>query len=201
MAIMQNSEKVTQSQIIEDLVRAAADGDKAAANQLMARYGSIIREAAEGPSARAAALLQQRGVSQADTFQEAAMRILQSLPRHAWQGRSAFIAWLKTLSRAAIIDQARWHGAQKRRGAGEVEFDEGQFAPSGPGLETHADLHDRMAALERAMSHLSREERLAVMLPQYGFSHAQVGEVLECTAEAARKRQQRGEQKLTKLLR
>lgn len=191
--------KCLDTQLIEALVLAAAQGDVGAQQQLLQRYWPLIESVVRHHRRRAGAVLRAREDT-SDSLQEAALRILGELTKQRWQGRSAFIGWLCELTKMQVIDQARHHNAQKRGPGAQVPLDEEQAWASMPGVETWLDGQKREQQLRVLMGELSEEQRTALYLHHLGYSHAEVGEVLECSPEAARKHVARGLARLTTMV-
>ena len=101
------------SVVIEDLVVAAASGNRRAQEELFERYWSVIRQIVRACRARHGRYLQLRDQTD-DLAQEVAMEVLSNMPRQRWQGRQAFRAWLRCMAEAKVIDAQRYHLAQKR---------------------------------------------------------------------------------------
>ncbi|MBI3178512.1 MAG: hypothetical protein HYZ27_02550, partial [Deltaproteobacteria bacterium] len=105
-------EHATASQVVEDLVAAAAAGDASARRELFAHYWPMIRHVVRACRARAGAARAADDTD--DVAQEVAIALLQSLPKQRWQGRQAFRGWLKKLAAARVVDAQRYHLAQRR---------------------------------------------------------------------------------------
>jgi RNA polymerase sigma factor (sigma-70 family) len=117
-----------------------------------------------------------------------------------WRSRHAFLAWLRTLAHAEVIDRLRYHAAKRRRPEAEQTFDDGRQQSPTRGMETRAQQAQQQALLTSFLPSLSEEQRTALSLHHSGHSHAEVAAVLGCSAEAARKHVARGEAKLVELL-
>lgn len=186
------------SEILEELVTAAAAGDVGAQEHLMQGYWAVIRQVVRARRQRTAMSLRAREETQ-DLEQSAALRVLEELGRHRWQGRSAFAAWVKRLAQVEVIDRQRYHGAGKRdarveaRGAEVSEMP--AFLASG---ESRFDLNQELANLLDQVQQLKPEYGAALTMHHMGFSHHEVGESLGCSAEAARKLVARARSRLVK---
>lgn len=189
----------TESQLLEEMVAAAAAGDKSAQARLLERYWPVIRQAVRARKNRLSSRLAAREETQ-DLEQVAALKILTSLPKHTWQGGSAFAAWIKRLSSNEALDIYRRHGAQKRDAHAERELkEESDPPPQARSAESVFDDQQRFAVLLGQIQKLKAEYGAALMMHHIGFTHAQIGDALGCTAEAARKLVTRGRQKLLEL--
>ncbi len=177
---------------VEALVRRAAAGEAAAQAELLGRYRYVIRRAVR---ARLGGALRAREET-ADLEQEVALRVLTSLGKQQWRGRSAFLAWLKQLALGEVIDRVRYHAAARRAVAAEVELEEDAVAQAKRSPESLMDEQARLHELERRLEALPDKQALAVMLFHQGHSHAEIGAVLGCSEEAARKQVARGRARL-----
>ena len=175
----------TASEEIEPIVAAAIRGDAQSREWLITRYRYFIRRAVldfrNSPSSR-------HRDDTMDLEQEIAIAVLENLSEYEWQGRKAFHAWLRKIAKGELIDRYRYQHAQKR----DIAMDTGTGAlqghkRAGAGLETQADVHQRFAALHELLDQLPATQAQAVMLFHMGHAHKEIGEILDCSAEAARK--------------
>ncbi|MBI5508320.1 MAG: sigma-70 family RNA polymerase sigma factor [Deltaproteobacteria bacterium] len=188
----------TESAVVEDLVARAAAGDPKAQQEVFARYWGVIRQIVRGCRARYGRHLQLRDQTD-DLAQDVALEVLGNLPRQRWQGRAAFRAWLRAMAEAKVIDAQRRHLAQKRDQRRETGASRADLMASAPSPEAKIDLRRRLERLAALLDQLKPEYAGAVMLHHLGYSHAEIGELLGCTAEAARKLVSRAEAKLVRL--
>lgn len=188
---------VTESQIIERLVKAGAEGDKAAQEELLSRYWPLIQRVVRARRQRLGRELQLREDDD-DLAQEVALELLQSLPKQKWQGSAAFAAWIRRLAEYQVIDAQRYHRRQKRDRRAETGVERADLDPAAArSAESVIDERRRMVALLESVADLKEEYGAALILHYQGYSHAQIGELLDCTAEAARKLVSRARAKLT----
>ncbi|MEE8408726.1 MAG: sigma-70 family RNA polymerase sigma factor [Myxococcota bacterium] len=189
----------TESQIVEELVAAAADGDRDAQAQLLDKYWPLIRQAVRGRKNRLSQKLAAREETQ-DLEQVVAIKLLNVLPKHTWRGGSAFAAWIKKLASNEVLDTYRRHGAQKRDVHAEQALELG-VEPAQPArsAESRFDDHQKFESLMKQIQELKDEYGAALMMHHFGFTHAQIGEALGCTPEAARKLVARARRKLLEL--
>jgi len=139
--------------------------------------------------------------STSDLEQDVAIEVLQSLAHHEWRGKSAFVGWLRRLVADEVIDAARYHAAQRRDPAREAPVDDRLAGDAGTSPESRLDHVLRLQQLVPLFDQLSLEQAQAVWLYYQGHSHAEIGEVLGVSAEAARKHVARGRAKLVLLMR
>lgn len=193
----------TESQIIEQLVLDGAKGDRQAQAELLARYWPLIRKVVQARRRRTGRELQLREDGE-DLEQEVAVELLQSLSKQKWQGSAAFAAWIRKLAEYQVIDAQRFHRRQKRDRRAETSADKIDF---GAGLEHNRqrcaesliDETRRMAKLMASITELKSEYGAALVLQYQGYTHQQIGDLLGCSAEAARKLVSRARAKLTAL--
>ncbi len=187
----------TASEEIEPIVAAAIRGDAPSRTWLINRYRYFIRRAVldfrNGP-------VRHRRDETVDLEQEIAIAVLENLSEYEWQGRKAFHAWLRKIAKGELIDRYRYQHAQKRN----IAMDTGTHALGahqlkGPGLETEADVQKRFAVLHKLLDQLPATQAQAVMLFHMGHTHKEMGEILDCSAEAARKLVARGRARLITL--
>jgi RNA polymerase sigma factor (sigma-70 family) len=188
----------TESDVLERLVVATAQGDRDAQAELIARYWPLIRDSAIAAKRRAggrALALEET----ADVEQRVALRVLGALEAHEWRGESAFAAWIRKLAKAEIVDLVR-RGAAQKRDAPEVWGSVVErVAASERTPESRIDGENRARLLLDRLGSLKVEHRTALVLHHMGYSHAQVAETLGCTPEAARKLVTRARAKLLRL--
>jgi RNA polymerase sigma factor (sigma-70 family) len=191
MAMPAQSE-TTSSQVIEQLVQQAAAGDRQAQGLLLMRYRYFIQRAVRerlGQSLR-------RRESTSDVEQDVALEILRSLKNQQWRGKSAFLGWLRRVVVGEVIDVARYHGAKRRQAKDDVTFSEALAAPVRQSVETWLDERRQLAELERRLDTLPANQAEALVLFHQGHTHAEIGEILGCSPEAARKLVARARAKL-----
>lgn len=186
----------TESQVLEELVTSAAAGDRRAQNELLARYWPVILQAVRGRKNRIGKKMAAREDTE-DLQQTAALKVLTELPKHEWRGRSAFVAWVKKLARHKVSDAYRHHSARKRDAGAETRAERADAPRAGArSAESRFDDHQRVDKLLAQVQKLKPEYGAALMMHHLGFSMAQIGEALDCSAEAARKLVARARAKL-----
>jgi len=136
----------------------------------------------------------------ADAEQDAALNVLTGLARHEWRGASAFAAWVRELARNEVIDRVRRGTAARRDARAEIELPSQELPAAAPrSMESIADGARGAQALLRDLEKLKPEYGAALLMHHWGFSHAEIGEALGCTEEAARKLVSRGRTRLLAL--
>jgi RNA polymerase sigma factor (sigma-70 family) len=190
----------TESQIVEDLIIRAVAGEAAARDALFERYWPVIRHVVRGCRYRFGADIRAREQTQ-DLEQEVALEVLLALPKQRWQGRQAFRAWIRKLAAAKVVDTHRYHRAQRRDRRKETGLDRAAGTGGRRSPESAVDERRSVDELSQLLDEIKPEYAGAVMLHHLGYAHAEIGDMLDCSAEAARKLVSRGEAKLLKLRR
>ncbi len=188
----------TESEIVEQLVGAAAQGDRDAQDALLRRYWAHIGAIVRGRMFRLSRGLRGREEDR-DLVQDAVMRILRELPRHALQGRRPFLAWMRRVADAAVIDRQRFHAARRRSPEAEMPLDS-RVAHSARSPDSRIDREREAAGLLSALRQLEPDTAAAVLMHHMGYTHAEVAAHLELGPEQVRKRIARAEVKLAELV-
>ena len=192
-------DRSTDSQIVEGLVAAAAGGDQDAQATLFERYWPVIRQIVRACRYRMGGVARLREQTQ-DLEQEVALELLRALPKQRWQGRRAFKAWIHKLAAATIVDAQRYHLAKRRDQRVETGMERADQSPrASQSPESVVDDQRRLETLADLLDQLKPQYAGAVMLHHIGYTYAEIGDLLGCTAEAARKLVSRGEAKLVRL--
>jgi RNA polymerase sigma-70 factor (ECF subfamily) len=172
----------TDQQDRDDMAQLNA-GNDAALNALMDRHAErlfhyLLRHLANEADA-------------ADLAQEAFVRVYQH--RSRFDPTEKFSTWLYTIATNLLRDRFRWH---KRHPQVSLQTEDDQGRPlqdalpdtaATPGEQT--DTNERALAVRKAVESLPEELRTAVILSEYeGFSHAEIGAVLNCSAKAVESR-------------
>jgi RNA polymerase sigma factor (sigma-70 family) len=189
----------TESQVVEELVRRAADGDPEAQAILIRKYWSLIAAIINARWTAAGRVLVARHEPD-DLIQSAALRLLESLPRHRWRHRGAFIAWISAIASSDFSDVLRRQRAARRDAGMDAGSDElAALRQPQRSAESIYDRNEEVAQLERLMQTIEPEYACAIQLHAMGFSHAEIGEALGRSDEAARKLVARASAKLLRL--
>lgn len=184
---------MNESTLLQELLARAADGDRDAQSAVLSQFWPLIRHAVRGRKSRMGRAIDDT----ADLEQAAAMRVLLELPKHTWQGTGQFAAWVKTLASLEVIDNVRHVRAQKRdRGQDTSLSRADDDVEPRRSAESVFDDQRRFDALLKQVAALKPDQAAAVLMHHMGFSHAEIGDALDCSAEAARKLVSRAHRKL-----
>ena len=178
-----------------DLVQRIRAGDRAAWDELYARYHDQLLLAVR---MRLGAGLR-RHVESEDIFQSVALEAFQALGRFEYRGTGSLERFLRTLVVNKIRDRADLFAAEKRGGAHAPRPLEESIPAPGEPLGYHdAERYER---LERALNALAPDERQLIVLRKLeGLSSQEVAAQLGCSDEATRKAFSRAMARLTTLL-
>ncbi|MHC4137393.1 MAG: sigma-70 family RNA polymerase sigma factor [Planctomycetota bacterium] len=162
---------------LEELVRRAQAGDRAAAGELAQRYEDRVKASIRR---RLAPDLRQR-VDTDDIFQSTIAASLEDLVGFKYEGEKALVAWLTSVAERRLISAARRHRAGKRdvrrhrplAAAGSVA---GNLTSPTRG----AVRAETKASIQRAVARLPAIERRVVELRSYeGLAFREIAERLE----------------------
>ena len=185
------SAMTSDEQDAHDMARLTA-GHDATLNDLMHRHGErlfhyLIRSLKNETEA-------------ADVAQETFVRVYQN--RTKFDARKKFSTWLYAIASNLVHDRYRWrtrHPQVSLDATNEAtgnDFGESlpDHAPS-PSEAVHSE--ERAEAVRRAVAALPKELRLPLVLAQYEEkSHAEIGEILGCSAKAVEVRIYRARKEL-----
>ena len=116
-----------------------------------------------------------------DVAQHTFLRIHEA--RDSFDERRGFRTWIFTIARRLAVNWLERHGSSVE---GELE---GELPDPAPSPEHRAMARDEASVVERALRALSREEAEVLLLSRYeDLSYAQIGEVVGCSADAAKMR-------------
>lgn len=190
------------------LLQRAVEGDRAAVNELLEGYRERLRKMV---TSRLDTRLVAR-VDPSDVVQETLIVAADHLPGYVRQQPMPFYPWLRRLALQRLIDLERRHlRAERRSVLREVpqppcndstihELARYVFAQA-PGPHSAAVAAEREAVLRRALDALDESQREVLLLHYVeDLSLAEVGEVLQITADAARMRHFRALRQLRELL-
>jgi len=185
----------TESDVLHDLVNQAQQGSRNAQQALLERFWPVIRQAVRARKNRVGRALAGREETQ-DIEQAAAMKILRELGKHEWRGKSALSAWIGKLAALEVVDLYRYHRAEKRDAGAETGEAKVDLGFAGPSMESVYETKQRMDDLLHKVSKLKADYGAALLMHHMGFAHEEIGNALDCTAEAARKLVSRARKKL-----
>lgn len=162
----------------EQLMRRYLDGDVAAFETLMNRYGTKITRYVARNSADPHAV--------DDLVQDIFMRVVHRAP--SFRGQSSFKTWLYTIARNLCIDTSRKRVHRKavtldepvgrrEEGGGATILE--RAADSGPGPDRKASDRRFRASLEDALTELPADQREAFVMREFqGLKFREIGEIL-----------------------
>jgi RNA polymerase sigma-70 factor (ECF subfamily) len=174
-----------------DMARLAAGRD-AALNDLMARHGErlfhyLVRSLQNEEDA-------------ADLAQETFVRVYRNRAR--FNPRQKFSTWLYAIGSNLVRDRFRWrtrHPQVSLDAENEATGNEfGEMLPDQKALPNETmQQHEQAETVRRAVAALPEELRAPLILAEYeNQSHAQIGEILNCTAKAVETRIHRARRQL-----
>ena len=174
-----------------DIARLAA-GQNAALNELMERHAErlfqyLVRSLENEEDA-------------ADLAQETFVRVYQN--RAKFDAHKKFSTWLYAIASNLVRDRYRWRTRHPK-----VSLDATNEATGNDFIESLTDensspsetvqAHERAAAVRRAVAALPEQLRVPLILAEYEEkSHAEIGEILRCSAKAVEVRIYRARQQL-----
>lgn len=174
-----------------DMARLAA-GQSTALNDLMSRHAERLFHYL----ARAL----QNEDDAADLAQETFVRVYQN--RRKFDARKKFSIWLYAIASNLVRDRYRWRRRHPQVSLdAENEATGNDFSESlpeqGASPSETTQAHERAAAVRRAVAALPEQLRVPLILSTYeDKSHAEIGEILRCSAKAVEVRIYRARQQL-----
>lgn len=198
-------------EILDDLVRRAAEGDEPALVELFARHGNRLRQMVR---LRLDRRLQGR-VDPSDVLQDAYIDLAKKLPEYAAKPAMPFFLWLRLVVGERLLRVHRHHlGAAMRDAGREISLQQGAL-PQASSVNLAAQLLGRITSASRAvarseMQRLLQEalngmdptDREVIALRHFEeLSNDEVAEVLGLTRAAASKRHVRAMLRLKAVLR
>lgn len=136
----------------------------------------------------------------ADLAQETFVRVYQN--RAKFNARQKFSTWLYAIASNLVRDRYRWrkrHPHVSLNAANDTTGNDfGELLPDqNPSPSETAQARERTAVVRRAVAALPEELRLPLILAEYEEkSHAEIGEMLRCSAKAVEMRIYRARQQL-----
>jgi len=178
-----------------DMVRLAA-GHDAALNGLMERHGA--------PLFRFLCRMLGNEDDASDVAQEAFVRVYRH--RADFQKEKRFSTWLYTIAANLARNQLRWrtrHPHQSLDAAREPGGDtlKERLVDAAPNPGETLQAAERVKTIRDAVAALPEDMRTPLLLAEYdGFSQAEIGEILNCSAKAVEMRIYRARQQLRQSL-
>jgi RNA polymerase sigma-70 factor (ECF subfamily) len=177
---------------VERLARAAAEGDRAAVDELIARYLPDLRAFVR---LRAGPLVRAREAD-SDIVQSVCREVLQHMDRFRFPGDSAFKQWLFATALRKISNRRDHHLAQKRDVSREIPIDAGRGSGDEQLLVCYgsfstpshgAMVREEMERVETAFEELTEEQREVITLAHVvGLSRAEIAEKMGRSEGAVR---------------
>lgn len=175
----------------EALIGAARKGCQKSLGEISARYRRYLLHVANdslNPALRAK-------VAPSDLVQEAMLAAHQSFSTFAGSTEAELLAWLRHIVYFRALQAARrYFGTASRDARREICLDESRSTPKEQISDraitpcTGLVAKEQTSCLEEALAELEENPRRVIEMRSARLSFAQIGEVLGCSAEAARKR-------------
>jgi RNA polymerase sigma-70 factor (ECF subfamily) len=175
---------------LDELIGAAANGDRDALETLLERHLPALRAFVR---TRAGVAVRARDMS-SDLVQSVCREVLQHADRFKHPSESAFRRWLFTTALRKIIDRRNFNMAEKRDVGRELVVDDEAEqrrlleAYSSFSTPSHiAMVHEEVARIESAMDDLTEEQREVVTLAHLvGMSRAEIAQQIGKTESTVR---------------
>ncbi|MCP3964572.1 MAG: sigma-70 family RNA polymerase sigma factor [bacterium] len=182
------------------LFEQARQGSREAINAIFERYGGRLHALIRlrlGPQLRCR--LESR-----DILQATLLKAFKGLDRFDGSGSRSLMAWMGTIARDEICDQADFHGRQKRNAARDTTLNE-RVDPVARQVRTEASrlqLQEDSERLEKALDALGEAQREVILLRHFEeLSFPEIGELLGKSPDACRMQLARAMTALTLKLR
>lgn len=167
------------------LFEQARQGSREAINAIFERYGGRLHALIRlrlGPQLR-------RRLESRDILQATLLKAFQGIDRFAGSGSRSLMAWLGTIARDEICDQADFYGRQKRDAARDTTLDE-RVDPLARQVRTEASriqLQEDSERLEKAIETLGEAQREVILLRHFEeLTFPEIGERLGKSPDACR---------------
>ncbi|MCP4656707.1 MAG: sigma-70 family RNA polymerase sigma factor [bacterium] len=167
------------------LLREARHGSREAINAVFERYGERLHALIRvrlGPHLR-------RRLESRDILQETLLKAFRGIDRFEGSGSTSLMAWLGTIARDEICDQADFYGRQKRDAARDTSLDErvDGVADQIRSEASRLQLQEDSERLEKALDALSEPYREVILLRHFEeLSFRDIGERLAKSPDACR---------------
>lgn len=179
----------SQSREVISLVERARSGDRDAQGQLVLTYEPLIKGIAMRYLRSFGDSLARR-LDVDDLVQEALIRFITKLEHHEWKGRPALKSWVANVAKNAMRDERRAHMTQKR----DLKKEDFSLHPALQrarklrSIESEIQLRSDKEEMNSLIQGLKEDDQIALRMHMLGSEWAEIGEALEISAEAARKR-------------
>ncbi len=167
------------------LFQQARKGSREALNAVFERYGDRLHALIRfrlGPQLR-------RRLESRDILQATLLKAFKGIDRFEGSGSRSMMAWLGTIARDEICDQADFYGRQKRDAGRDTTFDD-RIDPLVRQVHTEASrlqLQQDAERLEQALDQLNEAQREIILLRHYEeLSFPEIGERLGKSPDACR---------------
>ncbi len=167
------------------LLREARQGSREAINAVFERYGERLHALIRvrlGPHLR-------RRLESRDILQETLLKAFRGIHRFEGSGSTSLMAWLGTIARDEICDQADFYGRQKRDANRDTSLDEraGGVAAQIRSEASRLQLQEDSERLEKALDALSEPYREVILLRHFEeLSYREIAERLDKSPDACR---------------
>lgn len=167
------------------LFEQARRGSREAANAIFERYGERLHALIRlrlGPQLR-------RRLESRDILQETLFKAFRGFERFHGSGSTSIMAWLGTIARDEICDQADFHGRKKRDAARDTTL---EAKAEGVAAEIRSEasrlaVREDAERLEKAIDSLSELHREVILLRNFEeLTFPEIGERLGKSADACR---------------
>lgn len=187
-----------------DLAARASRGDDGALGSLMARHLPGLRAYVRLRAGRAVRARE----SDSDLVQSAYREVLQDLEPDASIPETEFRQWLYKAALRKVIDRGRFHGAERRAVAREVDLQRDPDRDGWVGVYGDVATPSRIMSskesierIEAAFDGLDETQREVVLLARVvGLSHAEIAKAMDRTEQATRSLLSRALARLATLL-
>ncbi len=187
----------------DNLFARARDGDRSVLPDLLAAHAAALVGFLRLHSTPQLRLLE----SATDLAQSTCREVLESLDRFEFRDSASFRAWMFQRALMVLQRRQRYHGAQKRDAARQVELsaaEERALLDTYTGVVSpsrHAQAREELARFEAAFDQLPADYQQVISLTRIAeLPHAHVAEVMERSEQAVRNLLSRALARLAELM-
>jgi RNA polymerase sigma-70 factor (ECF subfamily) len=202
---MRESEAASETATVEEWIGEARQGSRAALNQL---FGACLPYLLVAAHQDLNAALRSR-IDAADLVQETLIEAYRDFPHFQGRSKKHLLAWVRQILHHNLANERRRHLTSAMRSVHCEVFlsetalnqlrDEAQSDRQSPAEQLEAQ--ERTEALERALRKLPQHYQQVLFLRTWKeLTYAQIGNRLQCSAEAARKLWRRATEELASIL-